>query len=674
MNALLAPGIALIDRLSYPLKFLLILVIMLIPMVIVGFMLISEIEKKVEALDAEHVGLSYFAGIRPLIQHIPQHRGMSGGFLNGAEAFRAKMLNKESAIDGMFDQLAAVDDELGEQLETANEVSKLRSEWDKLKSGVFTMTPKQSFHAHTDLIANIIDLGHHVADTSGLILDPALDSFYMMDLLVIQMPILTEGMGQSRALGAGVAARGEMDNESWAQLAIRMDRIRAAEKAMNGNTGVLFKENPALRTALEQHSRHASAAVAEFAELINKRMLESELITITTDEIFASSTKAINGVFDYYDAIVPELDNLFLQRMDEGKSTEMFSLLAFVGVILLMIYLFAAFYRAVINSINAVAESSQRLADGDLTATVNLSARDEMSAIGDSFNNMSDSFRKMVSQVLASSAQVATAAEELSVITSETTDGISRQQLETDQVATAINEMSATVQEVAGSAQSASVASQDAANEAHGGEQVVNNTIEQINQLAEGLSASANTIRALEADSENIGSVVDVIRGIAEQTNLLALNAAIEAARAGEQGRGFAVVADEVRNLASKTQSSTSEIQAMIEKLQGAARRAAEEMNSSSGLANQGVAAAAEAGSSLQKITAAVNTISDMNTHIASAAEEQTAVAEEINRNIANISQISEQNSTGASQTSSASSELAELANAMQQMMSRFKV
>ncbi|MCW8918502.1 MAG: methyl-accepting chemotaxis protein [Gammaproteobacteria bacterium] len=674
MDTILAPGVALIDRLRYPLKFFMIFVVMLIPMVFMGYLLISEIEGKNTALEAERVGIRYFSGLRPLLQHLPEHRGMAGAFLGGDAAFRQKMLDKQGAVDDMLDKLGSVDRELGEALETAGRVSKLRGEWETLKGGVFGMTPKQSFVAHVDLIAGVIDLGHHVANTSGLILDPFLDSYYMMDLVVMQMPILTEGMGQSRALGSVAAATGAISTDNWAQLAIRLDRIRMAQKAMNGHMEVIFTENPALRPALQNSGRDASAAVATFADLISSRLLEAKAITITTDEIFASSTKAINGVFAFYDAIMPQLDRLFMQRIEAGKKTELLSLLALLGVMLLIIYIFAAFYRAVVNSISAVARSSQQLADGDLTATVTLSARDEMSAIAVSFNNMSASFRNLVGQVLDSSGHVATAAEELSTITLETNNGIARQQLETDQVATAINEMSATVQEVAASTQSASVASHEAINEARGGERVVGHTIKQINVLAEGLNRSAQTIRALEADSESIGTVVDVIRGIAEQTNLLALNAAIEAARAGEQGRGFAVVADEVRNLASKTQASTQEIQVMIEKLQGAARRAAEEMNKSSEQTNQSVEAAAEAGASLQKITAAVNTINDMNTHIASAAEEQSAVAEEINRSIVNISQISEQNATGASQTSSASHELAELANSLQQTMSRFKV
>ena len=674
MDTLLAPGVALLNRLRYPVKFLLVSIFMLVPMAIMGYLLIAEVGEKVESLEAEHIGLEYLTGIRPLIQHIPQHRGMSGAFLNGDVSFRPKMLDKQSAIDGMFDKLREVDNRLGERLHTGDRLRALVSEWQRLKNAVFSMTPKQSLQAQTELVANVIALGHHVADTSGLILDPELDSFYLMDLVVTQMPILTEGMGQSRAIASGVAAKGEISNQDWEQLAIRLDRIRAAERAMNSGLEVIFRENPVIKQALAGKAREASATVDGFARLINDELLETESITISAAEIFSSSTKAINAVFELYDAIVPQLDGLFLTRIQHGETTRIASIATFIGVVLLVTYLFFAFYRAVLGSIHRLAEVSARMADGDLTAKVTLDTRDEMLSVAESFNNMSESFHNLVSQVISSTSQVASAAEELSAITEETSSGISRQQHETDQVATAINEMSATVQEVAGNATSASEATQAAEQEAAMGKQVVGNTIDSINRLADEVNRASDTIKEVESDSEEIGTVIDVIRGIAEQTNLLALNAAIEAARAGEQGRGFAVVADEVRTLASRTQSSTQEIQGMIERLQNGARRAVDAMVQSSEQAVHGVETAAEAGSSLEKITTAVSTIADMNTHIASAAEEQSAVAEEINRNIANISHISESNSEGAGQTATASAQLASLATELQQMVSRFRV
>ncbi len=674
MDTILAPGVAILNRLRYPVKFLLVSVFMLVPMAVMGYLLIAEVGDKVESLQAERIGLEYLTGIRPLIQHIPQHRGMSGAFLNGDESFRAKMLDKQAAIDGMFEGLRKVDARLGASLQTGDRVRALVNEWQALKSAVFSMTPKQSLKAQTEMVAHVIDLGHYVADTSGLILDPQLDSYCLMDLVVMQMPILTEGMGQSRAIGSGIAARGEISTQNWAQLAIRLDRIRVSAQAMNSDLDVIFRENPAVKAALADKARQASATVDGFARLINDKLLETQTITVSAAEIFSSSTKAINAVFDLYDAIVPQLDGLFAERIREGEATRTSSIALFFAVVLFITYLFFAFYRSVLSAINRIAEGSRRLADGDLTAEVHLDGRDEMLNIAESFNNMSASFRNLVSQVISSTSQVASAAEELSAITEETSSGISRQQHETDQVATAINEMSATVQEVAGNATSASEATQAAEKEAAMGKQVVGNTIESINRLADEVSSASEIIKSVENDSEEIGSVLDVIRGIAEQTNLLALNAAIEAARAGEQGRGFAVVADEVRTLASRTQSSTQEIQAMIERLQGGARRAVEAMLQSSEQAAHGVETAAEAGTSLEKITSAVGTIAEMNTHIASAAEEQSAVAEEINRNIANISHISESNAEGAGQTATASAQLASLATELQQIVSRFRV
>ena len=259
-------------------------------------------------------------------------------------------------------------------------------------------------------------------------------------------------------------------------------------------------------------------------------------------------------------------------------------------------------------------------------------------------------------------------------VTHQTATNIDQQSRETDQVAAAMNEMSATVQEVANNASSAADAANQADKEAQAGLQVVHNAARTIDKLAKEVDNAATVIQGLEQDSKNIGSILDVIKEIADQTNLLALNAAIEAARAGEQGRGFAVVADEVRTLASRTQQSTIEIENMIAKLQTGARDAVSTMTQGRNSAQASVTEAQKAAAALEAITQAVSTINDMNTMIASASEEQSATAEEMNKNLSNIHALAENNASGAAQTTGASEELARLAVQLQEMVGQFKI
>ncbi|VAW74300.1 Methyl-accepting chemotaxis sensor/transducer protein [hydrothermal vent metagenome] len=312
--------------------------------------------------------------------------------------------------------------------------------------------------------------------------------------------------------------------------------------------------------------------------------------------------------------------------------------------------------------------------DGDLTQRLPAHGNDEIGQLVNSFNSFVGKLQGLIGGIAGSIAQLSSAAEEMSAVSAESNSSVSKQQSETEQVATAMNEMTATVQEVARNATQASESAHNASSEADDGRRVVDETIASINALADEVETAAVTIQKLENDSETIGSVLDVIRGISEQTNLLALNAAIEAARAGEQGRGFAVVADEVRTLASRTQESTLEIQSMIESLQTGAAQAVSVMEQGRNQARVSVDNAARAGESLRAITGSVTTISDMNTQIASAAEEQSAVAEEIDRNITNIRQLGDQTASGATQTASSSQEMAQLAVQLQTLVGQFKV
>ena len=347
-----------------------------------------------------------------------------------------------------------------------------------------------------------------------------------------------------------------------------------------------------------------------------------------------------------------------------------FAVLTFAG---LGIALFL-FNRYLFVPVRGLVDNLLNCAKGDLTVQVNSKGLKEFHSLGEALIELIDNMRRDVSNIFSTSTQLASAAEELSVITSETSAGVKQQQAETELAATAMNEMTATVQEVARNATSAADEANRADKEAQQGKQVVSETTHAIKSLASEVDNASTVIQQLESDSESISSILDVIRGIAEQTNLLALNAAIEAARAGEQGRGFAVVADEVRSLANRTQESTQEIQKMIEQLQSGSHDAVEVMLKGRDWANESVGKAEQAADALERITKAVDVINNMNTQIATAAEEQSAVAQEIDRNVTNIHQVAGKTADGATQTASASDELARLAAGMQQLVAHFKL
>ena len=350
-----------------------------------------------------------------------------------------------------------------------------------------------------------------------------------------------------------------------------------------------------------------------------------------------------------------------------------------VGVTAILVLIIAAalgwLARGILRPLHSLTQTmSLAASENDLSLRIPVNGQDEIAQTSRAFNSMLDKFQGIVRQVSGSTAQLSTAAEEMSAVTLQASEGIREQQSQAEQLATAMNEMATTVQEVAHHALQAANAAVEANNKSGEGRQVVNNAVDTINDLAEAIGRAGDAIHRVEADSERIGTVLDVIRAIAEQTNLLALNAAIEAARAGEQGRGFAVVADEVRTLAGRTQESTQEIQQMVESLQTGSKEAVQLMDQSREQTQTGVEQTARAGDALRAIADEVERINDMNTQIASAAEEQSVVAEEINRNVVSISQVADESAGGAEQTTRTSEELANLATDLQRMVAKFKV
>ncbi|MDR0277015.1 MAG: methyl-accepting chemotaxis protein [Paucimonas sp.] len=312
--------------------------------------------------------------------------------------------------------------------------------------------------------------------------------------------------------------------------------------------------------------------------------------------------------------------------------------------------------------------------EGDLTRRLESDRHDELGSIAKGFNTFLGKLQTMISQVVTSVQKVSDSSEHTADIAIRTNQGVHKQMAEIDLVATAVHEMTATAQDVARNATHAAQAASNADQAANQGLSIVRDTSNSIAALADEIGRAVGVVQTLARDSENINAILVAIRAIAEQTNLLALNAAIEAARAGEQGRGFAVVADEVRNLAQKTQQATEEIQQMIQQLQQGTRDVVRVMEDSQGKTDVSVQQAARAADALESITRAVSVINDMNTQIASAAEEQSAVAEDINRNVINIGQVANEVAGGADESSSASAELTKLAEQQRRLINQFRV
>jgi methyl-accepting chemotaxis protein len=323
---------------------------------------------------------------------------------------------------------------------------------------------------------------------------------------------------------------------------------------------------------------------------------------------------------------------------------------------------------------NTLVAGIQNIKKGDLTQKVAIGGKSDFSWMAFELDSARKNVANLVKTLTGGVSQLETATSNMASISKETVDGVLTQQSETAQVATAMNEMAASVQEVARTAAGAADAARNADNEAKAGKQVVLDTMSSIDSLAGEVEKAAQTLSNLEADIGNIGAIVDVIRGITEQTNLLALNAAIEAARAGEHGRGFAVVADEVRTLAARTQSSTHEIEEMVERLQSGAQEAVTVMNEGRERAKTSVEKASSAGAALDTITAMISTMDEMSAQISNAANEQSSVAEDINRGIVNISQVAEHTAEGARESSVAVETLASISSQLQEAASKFKV
>ena len=441
----------------------------------------------------------------------------------------------------------------------------------------------------------------------------------------------------------------------------------AARQQLDRTVASLEKLNPYFATSATQTLSTLTRTMEQYQQALQ--------LYASTDNTIIDMRKKMT---EYGSSVLSRSDELYkiqLQRRDiESATANSMQLITTLLVLLFGIAAAVIITRQITRPLRETLDVVERIASGDLSHNLRVTRRDELGVLQQGIARMGTTLRDLIGGIRDGVTQIASAAEELSAVTEQTSAGVNSQKIETDQVATAMHEMTATVQEVARNAEQASQAAAAADNEAREGDTVVNQAIDQIERLAVEVGRSTEAMAVLQQESDKIGSVMDVIKAVAEQTNLLALNAAIEAARAGDAGRGFAVVADEVRGLAQRTQKSTEEIQTLVAALQSGTQHVASVMNNSRSLTDSSVTLTRQAGTSLQGITRTVSNIQSMNQQIAAAAEQQSAVAEEISRSIVNVRDVSEQTAAASDETAKSSVELARLGNQLQEMVSHFKI
>ncbi len=452
---------------------------------------------------------------------------------------------------------------------------------------------------------------------------------------------------------------------------LRNEQIRAAQ---NIYEKLIVRSEE--RTAYDQY-------VQKLAEY---RQLEERIKTLSrnnqVDELRSILNADLLSNSEQMNAVLSKLVDINTRQLSESnkETSDQYSM-AFdllVGILIvstLLTILFAWLLTTSITlPISQALAAAEDIAEGNLTRPIKVNGSDEAGRLLAAMEKMQGKLRDTLQRISGSATQLASAAEELNAVTDESARGLSQQNKEIEQAATAVNQMTSAVEEVARNAVSTSDASKSATTSAGDGRELVMETVGAIERMSGDVQSTAELIGNLANESRDIGKVLDVIRGLADQTNLLALNAAIEAARAGEAGRGFAVVADEVRALAHRTQQSTSEIERMVGSIQGGTEQAVNSMRNSTERAESTLNIAKGAGMALDTINQAIVQINERNLVIASAAEEQAQVAREVDRNLVNIRDLSVQSATGANQTSAASNELSRLAVDLNSMVARFSL
>lgn len=643
-NWLLKPFAATMSRLKYAQKFILLSVIMVIPLIVLLVSLLTELQGDIQTAKNERTGVNYIKSIFPVVIQVQQHREVADQFLNGDNSAKAKLDEIEQQVATLITTIDTEQKGIADQLQVTAQWKEIEQEWDELKSNTTKLTQQKSFEAHTQLIDKLLDLNLFAADQSGLTLDPKIDSYYVMDIMINRVPTMLELVEQVTLEGKQILDLKQISVEQRTNLAIQsthiQEQLQGTQKAMSK----IKDFNPATAERIEGPAGISTKSLEQFLKTVDKEIMNATSFNKSAGDFVAEGKNSIEGTQKLYTLIVEELDQLLSDRYDTLNSNRITTLVIVFVAMLVVLLFYLGFYSNVRSTIKTLQVEANKMAQGDLSSQFQLNTRDELRYVGEAFNDMSDSLNTLLLHNQEISEQVAAASEELSALAVEATsvtqniahsvgsisDGASVQQKVSEENAQAMNEVATAINRIAETAADVSDVASEMTKGATLGETKLQETLQQMNGIHTAVHQSSELTVKLNQHSNEIDSIVSVIMEISAQTHLLALNANIEAARAGDQGRGFMVVANEVRKLAEQATESAQSIATLVGNVRTLLSQVTVSMEESTKVTEQGMAANKEAVEAIGTVLQSIGQVAGHIQEVSAAAEQVSASTQEV--------------------------------------------
>ncbi|MEJ5040547.1 methyl-accepting chemotaxis protein [Pseudomonas sp. B21-036] len=672
MKRLLYPAIALMNRLSFGMKFSLISVLFFLPMLVTNFYLVRDAYAKFHATRVELHSLGLLSESLAVRGDLESLGNLVQ--INAVLGQSGKADDLEARIDALEQQVAKRAAALAPMTEDPAQVQAFTARRDELLAGLEAARADSSLQTraalYDALLAQAQLLGKLVVSQSGLGQDSDAGVRQMGELLTTVTAQVTQTLGEGRAIGAYSLGQGFLNSSA----STRFEELLKSLDKLSADYAIRLQDALGDEPRLASQAASSQASLKQASELLEDQVVMADTLDAPWPAFYQQVSGLIEQTYLLNGATLQVLEQQLQARLGDYRQHMVLLVLALAAVFMLIGYLYGGFYASTRSTLRTLGKVMDKVAGGDMTVTFQARSRDELGELGEVFNTTVRRIHDLIERVGQTVAEVEHQAEQVHAVSARSNQAVSGQRGQIEQVATAMNQMSATAQEVARSAAAAVNSAHGVNRETVSGRELVESQQGSIAGLAAEIDQSVGVINQLVSDSQQISQVLEVIKSIAGQTNLLALNAAIEAARAGEQGRGFAVVADEVRTLAKRTQQSTEEIDQMISRLQGGVEAAVRAMDSSHQMAAGTVGQSQQVQQALVNILGAMGSIVEQNQQIAAAVEQQTAVAHDIDLNIVQINRAAEHTTEGAHQTEDASRQLSAQVMELKQLIGAFRV